>query len=516
MRTQLLGRLALLLGALALLGGAEAARAQGYSPNGFTQGYGGSRGGAPSWYTGYNQAAYNQGYAYNPYYYYYYNYYYPYYANMYRNYYNSAQGAQVPATLTSSAPSATAAAPAPATSDLTLPMVPLGPEGPTSDGAEVKAATEPVHRDCFWFSADYQASWIQPWRITTPLVTTGPQPSATSPPGFHTAGLGQEGTVILLGNSADFGMFNGIRLGAGVWLDEADHCSLEWLGFYNIANNVRFDAASDATGSPIIARPIFDTNLMANRAYLDSTPGFFAGGTSVDMHSQFLGTELNGRIECCLCDRVRIDGLLGFRFLRLTESLTVRDRVTALVDGSGLTFEAVPLPAGDTLTDVDSFRTSNHFYGAQLGTGIHYEGKWFYAGVWGKVALGVTDEEVDINGSTTLFDPVAGVQSAGGGILAQASNIGQHSRTVLAFVPEGGINVGVNVLPCLRLTAGYSFLFWTNVVRPGAQIDRSVNPTMVPSDNTFGTLTGPPRPAFHFSEESFWMHTLNVGLAFRY
>jgi hypothetical protein len=134
---------------------------------------------------------------------------------------------------------------------------------------------------------------------------------------------------------------------------------------------------------------------------------------------------------------------------------------------------------------------------------------------FGKAGIGWTDEEVDINGSTTL---TTGGQSfiAGGGILALPSNIGQHEQTVFGFVPEGGLTVGVKIKPCLRLLAGYSFLYWNSVVRPGNQIDRVVNPALVPTDISFGTLTGPARPTFQFHEENFWVHTLTVGLDFRY
>ena len=117
------------------------------------------------------------------------------------------------------------------------------------------------------------------------------------------------------------------------------------------------------------------------------------------------------------------------------------------------------------LTDVDSFHTVNHFYGLQLGSGVDWEGKWIYVDAFGKVAVGVTDQEVDITGSTTR-------QSSwnAGGRRRHPRPAEQHRATtpatVLGCVPEGGINFGVKVKPCLRLTAGYSFLYWNSVVRP--------------------------------------------------
>jgi hypothetical protein len=525
MRTQLLGGLALLLGAAALLCGADVARAQvwmgngtsGPSPYSYSQAngpwatrYGPAYGPNPQaaqWYAQYAQYlranGFDPSYAYS----------YPYNASGgggYNPYSQNPQAAQAPP-----------AQPYPSAEDVAMPTVPVPAGDP---GAEPGAGHEgagkepaaPAHRDRFWVEADYAMSFIKPWRLSTPLVTTGPPTSATSPPGYHPAGLGQPDTVVLFGDRADFDRFDGVRLGLGVYLDDACRFVLEWTGQYNFDDHVRFAASADATGSPLIGRPVFDTVRGAELAYLDSNPGLFTGGVNIDARSQFLTTELNLRALCCNTGCFYADALVGFRFMRLTESLTIRDSVTPLIDGSGLTFEGFGIPAGDVLTDVDSFRTTNHFYGLQLGAGAGYEGKWVFVNAFGKVAIGATDEQVAINGSTTLNDVAAGPQTAGGGILALATNSGLHNRTVIGFVPEAGLNVGVKVLPCLRLTAGYSFLVWNAVVRPGMQIDRAVNSTQVPSDNTFGTLAGPQRPAFSFHDEFYWMHTLTFGLDFHY
>jgi hypothetical protein len=135
----------------------------------------------------------------------------------------------------------------------------------------------------------------------------------------------------------------------------------------------------------------------------------------------------------------------------------------------------------------------------------------------GKVALGVTRQEVDIAGATVLFDP-AGSPSAvePGGVQALTSNIGNYRQDEFAVVPEVGVNVAAEVMPGLRVWAGYTFLYWSNVVRPGDQIDPALNPGLVPTDVTFGTPGGPARPLFSFKDSDFWAHGVNVGAAFRY
>src|SRR5262249_15474021 len=130
----------------------------------------------------------------------------------------------------------------------------------------------------------------------------------------------------------------------------------------------------------------------------------------------------------------------------------------------------------------------------------------------GKVALGVTHEVVDISGAT-LVTPAGGVTSAvSGGLLAQPTNIGRFSRGNFAVIPEAGINVGYQLTPRVRLLAGYTFLFWSNVVRPGDQVDRVVNATQL----TGGLLTGPARPGVLFRTSDFWAQGLNLGIELRF
>ena len=96
------------------------------------------------------------------------------------------------------------------------------------------------------------------------------------------------------------------------------------------------------------------------------------------------------------------------------------------------------------------------------------------------------------------------------------SNIGNFNRTQFGFIPEVGLNVGINLTKNWQLTAGYSFLYWNQVVRPGGQINHAVNPGLIPTDNSFGTPGGPIQPAGGFNTESVWIQSLSVGMNFRY
>ncbi|MBI1832565.1 MAG: BBP7 family outer membrane beta-barrel protein, partial [Planctomycetes bacterium] len=162
----------------------------------------------------------------------------------------------------------------------------------------------------------------------------------------------------------------------------------------------------------------------------------------------------------------------------------------------------------------DRFDTNNHFFGPQLGLRAEWQHKRWVLGGSAKVALGVTREIVTIAGSTFIDTQPATVNA--GGLYAVSSNSGRFSRSAFAVVPEAGLNLGFQLTDNLRLFAGYTFLYWSHVVRPGDQVDTNVNLNFVPSSMTFGSAGGSNRPAFSFRATDFFAHGVNMGLEWRY
>lgn len=361
-------------------------------------------------------------------------------------------------------------------------------------------------RTRYWASVDYIMLFLQPGRTNTPLVTNG------NVLDLHPGALDQQGTAIIFGDNLNYGMFSGIRPEIGFFIDPDQRVSLEWTGLFVIPRHISFTQSSDAAGNPVITRPIFNAVTQDERAFIDALPGTASGSIAVETKSEIFGTEVNSRYQFTPRDRLRIDGLLGFRYMRLAESLTIQDQLSP-INSNLLTFQGVFVNAPNSLSDYDSFTTTNNFYGMQIGGRVIWEGNRFFGGFFGKLALGATDQRVDINGSTALLTP-GGAQFASGGILALPTNIGQHGRTVVGFMPEAGVNVGVRITPNLHLMAGYSFLYWNKVVRPGNQIDRVISPNMVPTDASFGPAAtpNPAKPGFSFDDESLWIQQVNVGV----
>lgn len=262
----------------------------------------------------------------------------------------------------------------------------------------------------------------------------------------------------------------------------------------------------------MIARPTIDAASSTETSYADSIPGEFSGGVTISNTSQLFSWDINGAVNLIRSDQYRLDALLGFRYLNLYESLRIQDQLYPLNDNE-LTFLGQPISSSSSLRDADRFSTFNNFYGGQLGTRYTwFTGRWVI-GATGKVALGTTQEMSSIHGRTSLFSPDGSVTYISSGVLTTSANSGRYSHNEFAVVPEVGLNLGWRMTPRLMARFGYSFLYWSNVLRPGNQLNRVVSGNLVPSDPTYGTA-GPNLPAYQFHTSSYWAQGLNFGLEF--
>ncbi len=358
-------------------------------------------------------------------------------------------------------------------------------------------------------------AWVRPGPLSVPLVTTG------SILDTHPGALGQPGTQVLFGNNPlNFPSNSGVSGQVGLFLDSQSRFSIDAGGFYLPPNAVRYSVSSDNNGNPLIATPLFfvagptAADIPHEGSLIDSFPGFLAGGASVIATSKLYGGEVNGRYHF-YAGRLHGSALFGFRSLRLDESLTLADAIAPLVPGA-INFLGSPVNPPDALSIQDQFRTSNTFYGLQVGSQLAWEEDWWYVSLLGKIAVGGDDQKMDINGSTSVYDPIAGqIASTSGGYLTQPSNIGNRQRSEFSILPEVGVNVGLEPIRHFRILLGYTALMLTNVVRPGTMIDRSVNSFTVPV-GPYGMGTGPAAPTFVFHDQLFWMQAFTVGLQFYY
>ncbi|CAN5195571.1 hypothetical protein BH11PLA2_BH11PLA2_40910 [soil metagenome] len=364
----------------------------------------------------------------------------------------------------------------------------------------------------YWVSAEYLLCWVRDGSAP-PLVTTGTPASRGI--------LGVPGTRTISGDNLGYGTRSGGRFNAGTWINCDATKGFEFGYFFLNGNSNQFQTSSSGTpGSTVISRPFFNVITGRQDVELVAFPGIISGTVRTTSGSSLQGADAN--LLCNLCRYIpcptpccatdccptgclendsytyRVDFLAGPRWMQLNEDLVIAERLTDV--------------NGNTFAVTDRFQTRNNFYGGQVGLRGEWQRGRYFVNVLGKVALGVNHQEVQIDGSTVIT-PVGGATSVSrGGLLAQPTNIGTYSRDQFSVIPEIGFNIGYQVTDHVRVYAGYYFLYWSNVVRPGDQIDPVVNPTQLSTVAGPGQLVGPARPAFQFNETDFWVHGISVGM----
>ena len=370
-----------------------------------------------------------------------------------------------------------------------------------------------------WAQMDYLMWWSDPMAIP-PLALSGP--AAGGVPVLPT------GTV-LLGEGNTTGrdtMFNDRRAGGrirfGWWLSRFPGLGIqgEYFGLGSAVET--FNAQSDAT--TLISTPYINMN--PNIGNLADVGEEFAVGHGVryEAKSQLDAAAFHLRKSLCCgsscrpgfltCDPVptqwRLDGLLGFRFMELDESL------------AGTYGGAIPNTT-ITATANDLFQVKNQFNGVDLG--VQWQGR---RGYWSldllmRMALGNTQQTVGISGSSSITNTTTGARvggSATSGLFAAPSNVGNYSQDVFSMIPELGATLGYQLTPRIRLNVGYSFIYWSRVVRPGEQIDRELNTANIPyflgGAPVPNPRINPDRPQFDFQETDYWLQGLNLGAEYRW
>jgi hypothetical protein len=319
---------------------------------------------------------------------------------------------------------------------------------------------------------------------------------------------GHAGPVLVLGGSdLDNDVFHGGRFTAATVLNDAHTLFFEG-GYFFLGNQSTHATLASPGGpdSPILARPFFDVLTGRESAVLVASPSLGAGGIKASASASLQGAEANAVCQLYCCPRYRVEALVGFRYQDLSEDLGIRS--------AGAIAPGVALFGGRETGVIDQFITHNTFFGGQLGARAEYYWHHLVVNLRTDLALGGNAETIRVSGTTLTLN--GRKRTVAGGLLALPTNSGRFHDSEFAVIPEVGIQLGYQFNPQVRAFVGYDFLYWSDVARPGDQIDSGVNPVRVPALRTAGPLTGPARPAFSPQQTDFWAQGLEVGLEVRY
>jgi hypothetical protein len=385
---------------------------------------------------------------------------------------------------------------------------------PATTASFSAAETEP--EGWLWYArAEYLLWWTKDDRTAVPLATTSNLPTNPPNPLLPDPGAADDPTsVVLFGDQLQRSSFSGLRWAFGMALDDCGSKFFEIGGFFLGQRS----ANADISANSILARRFNDLNFGIPSAEIVNDPGFQSGRIEIRSPSQLWGLEANYLCKwCCGCD-YRFDWLIGGRYLNLKEELSITERIFYIQDVDPVGFPQ--LLAGTTVVGNDTFSTRNEFYGGQIGVhGRWQQGRYSIDGR-AKLALGVTHQSLRIDGSQVFSGPGAvNADPRPGGLYALNSNIGSFSKSQFSVVPEIGVNLGYDISENLRVSAGYNFLYWTNVIRPGDQLDPNLNVNRIPNFLPVGFQAPQPAvdgPQVLFKQSDYWAHGLTFGVELRY
>jgi hypothetical protein len=333
-----------------------------------------------------------------------------------------------------------------------------------------------------WVSVDYMM-FRQPGMETPALVTN----SRTLLPGS-----------VLYGGDNDIlsDRLDGIRARFGWWFVNRPNLGIEGEYLTSGDNTETFTRVSNGSAGTFLYRPFFNVVTGANDVSIVAQQGTNtpSGSVRVDSSSEFQGVAVRfKRFLCCSSSSAcsilrggevpvqsRLEATLGWRYYQLDEALRISETKT----------QQVGVPRTFNITD--SFETLNQFNGVELG--VNWQGR---RGYWTldtlmRVSIGNIRQRVDIMGQTLVDAAVLGNFAGGnpGGVLAVEPNASgsPYIRDELGISPELGAALKYQLTQRLELKVGYSFMYLSNVVRPGEQIDFDVDPNWFPQSVPY---TGP-------------------------
>jgi hypothetical protein len=398
--------------------------------------------------------------------------------------------------------------------DVSQPLQPVGPEptpvpdpkgstGAKEPAAETKAIPPEHPRGPLGPSwDDMELLYWWPMRQPVPGLAYGTRSGLPPVPG-------QNGTQLLVGGQALGSQPSaGGRFGLGMAVNEAETIGIE-AGYLFLGTRSFDQTARDYGGgsTTTFGLPYTDATTGSNGVLALAQPGVTHSNLLASTSVSVQGWEVNAVGNVFDEKYVKINALFGWRYFDAHEGL----RIEQTQFGTG---------GGSVVRTADQFDTSNRFNGGQLGLHADIHHGVVFCELTGKIAFGQTYEVLREEGET-LFQPY-GLQGpvtrmyGGSGLYVQPSSAGRSAAGAFALLPEGSCKFGFRLGDAGRLYVGYSFLYLSDAIRPGDQIDRTLHPAQIPLVSGLPPAIGSDRPSRLFNHSDFWTQGLTIGLETRY
>jgi Putative beta barrel porin-7 (BBP7) len=359
----------------------------------------------------------------------------------------------------------------------TLPLAANPPSAETpSENHALFDFNEIFHAPGAWsLDADY-VLWVLPHKATPFEVAANAMPGGAGP-ATATETFGEE--------HLDDHTISGARFAVGYWWTEknlflpGEELPIAGVeGRFFFLGDRSFSFADN--NSPTLVRPFFDTNTSTQSAVIIAAPGVATGRINGSVSANLWGGEANFWQNIYYSSpntTCTVEAMVGLRYLNhdISDKL---NRFSHFLPG--LTGDMAVL-SGDEISESESFIAHNNFFGGQVGI----RARTFIEGMvlTGEVglALGATNEEINIQGSQVRTTPTGAIIVSPGALLALPGNIGRSSQEKFAQVPEGSFTFGVPIMDHWTVSLGVSALYWSRIVRPGDQLTTQIDAVAIPS-----------------------------------
>jgi len=355
-----------------------------------------------------------------------------------------------------------------------------------------------------WWDNDELLIW---WPKATPLPPLLTATRYGAPPIY-----GRPETTLLVGNhSIDNQDIAGYRLTVGWSVNKADTIGIEGRYFFLGTRTLSYSVTDIGnTHYRALGLPYINANTGYENVLTVAQPSLSSALVTISTTSRVQGAEANTVANLFAGSSVMLHAIAGYRFFQVNEGLLVHQNWWLKPTGQSPTTIAAL---------ADQFDGRNEFHGGQIGLMADIHRGSFYVEVTGKVALGRNFEVVNVNGVTHMLmaaNPIPVGRTTPGGVYALPTNMGRFTHSAFAVVPEAMFKVGYKLGDRGRIYVGYNFLYLSDMVRPGDQVDRTINPNQIPilgGSNVFG---GPERPLLSINRTDFWVQGLIIGFETRF
>lgn len=356
-----------------------------------------------------------------------------------------------------------------------------------------------------WGSIEVMHAYARGRRLP-PLVTTGASSADAVLP---------NGTILFGNETVGTDLQGAGRVGFGTWLGCDKRLGVGASFFALEGDSDGYIGSSDDTGSPVRARPFFDSapGRMRQGVFTVAAPNLFDGVIEAEADNDVLAAEVSARLKVAGNSRFRFDVIGGYQFARIDDSLTVSSHQVAL---AGSQF---PFPEGTELDFQDIFSAKNQFHGGKFGMIADYCFGRFTLSMAGKVSFGNMRRTVSIRGLSSVTDVSGSTQNFNGGLLALGDNLGTLVDDRFSVMPEADFKLVYHLTNHLDFSLGYTFMYWSAVALAGDQIDtsREGTPTVNSTQILGGTLQGANNPVLpSIDDTDFWVQGITFGLVFHH